>query len=237
MDAAYEKDASIVTKNTAFRIPIAKKRDGTWKIPSGETLYTCFSSDFFLDEADEWRAEAWQMIRLRPDIDFFIITKRIDRFHVELPSDWGDGYPNVMVCSTCENQDRADYRLPILCDLPIRRKGIICEPLLGPIDLSQWLPRGIESVLVGGESGSRARICEFEWVLGIRNQCVNNAVKFHFKQTGAKFVKDGKLYRIKRRDQFSQARRAGIEFSGNSKHTAKSESSATKEKEVNGKLF
>lgn len=237
MDAAHDKDASKVTKNSAFRLPIARRRDGSWKIPSGETLYTCFSSDFFLDEADSWRAEAWDMIRQRQDLDFFIITKRIDRFRAELPGDWGDGYPNVMICSTCENQDRANFRLPILCDLPIRRKGIICEPLLGPIDLLEWLPRGIESVLVGGESGSSARICDFSWVQGIRDQCVECGVRFHFKQTGAKFVKDGKLYRIKRKDQFSQARKAGIEFHGTSKLAKTPKRSETIRNQSNGQLF
>lgn len=45
---------------------------------------------------------------------FYIITKRIDRFMDCIPADWGDGWGNVTICSTCENQDRADYRLPIL---------------------------------------------------------------------------------------------------------------------------
>jgi len=94
----------------------------------------------------------------------------------------------------------------------IKHKTIICEPLLERINLSQWLTPSIESVIVGGESGNNARICDYDWVLDLRKQCVENKVAFHFKQTGARFVKNGHLYQIKRQDQHSQAAKAGIDF-------------------------
>ncbi|HLO57406.1 MAG TPA: DUF5131 family protein [Bacteroidales bacterium] len=213
MDSAYEKDASLVTKNTAFNLPLKKDRKGYYKLKPGEIIYTCFSSDFFLDEADEWRIEAWEMMKIRSDLHFFIITKRIHRFEVNLPPDWGEGYPNVTVCSTCETQDRVDFRLPILTRIPVKHKAIICEPLLEPVDISGWLSPQIEQVVVGGESGPQARECHFDWVLGIREQCVTHNVPFWFKQTGAKFVKDGKLYSIKRQFQHQQARKAGVDWS------------------------
>jgi protein gp37 len=210
MDANYEKDASKVTKNTAFNLPLKKNRAGAYKLPPGETIYTCFSSDFFLDDADEWRAEAWQMMKIRSDLHFFLITKRIHRFEVGLPTDWGDGYPNVTVCSTCENQDRVNYRLPILQRLPIKHKAIICEPLLGPVNIESWLTPEIEQVVVGGESGNEARICRYDWVLDIRRQCVDHGIPFYFKQTGALFEKEGRVYRIRRQDQHRQASKADI---------------------------
>jgi protein gp37 len=212
IDSSFERDSSIVSKTAGFNLPLRKKRDGTFKLTADEMVYTCFSSDFFLAEADDWRIEAWRMIRLRSDLHFFIITKRIDRFMVNLPDDWNDGYDNVTVCSTCENQDRADYRLPILLDLPVKHKAIICEPLLGPINLSRWLHQSIEEVVVGGESGADARICDYDWVVDIREQCIAKSIPFHFKQTGARFVKDGRLYNIRRKDQHSQAAKAGIDF-------------------------
>jgi protein gp37 len=55
-------------------------------------LATCFATDFFLPEADEWRKEVWSIIKERSDIDYLILTKRIDRFLVSHPSDWGTGY-------------------------------------------------------------------------------------------------------------------------------------------------
>ncbi|HEX2395770.1 MAG TPA: DUF5131 family protein [Bacteroidales bacterium] len=212
IDARHDRDASIVSRNVGFNMPLKKSRSGGYKIKPGETVFTCFTSDFFLEDADEWRAEAWQMIRFRKDLDFFIITKRIHRFYVNLPSDWGEGYPNVTICSTCENQDRADYRLPILLDVPVRHKAIICEPLLDKMNISRWLKPCIEEVVVGGESGNEARICNYEWVLDLQNQCVKHGIPFHFKQTGAKFMKEGRLYNIRRPDQHRQARKAGIDW-------------------------
>ena len=210
LDSRYEKDSSVVAKTGSFKLPIKKNRAGEYKLAGGETIYTCFTSDFFLEDADDWRCEAWEMIRQRHDLDFLIITKRIDRFHVNLPGDWGDGFPNVCICSTVENQDRADYRLPILLKEPIRHKMIICEPLLGPIDLAPYLNPSIEKVVAGGESGNNARLCKFDWVLQIREQCREKSVPFWFKQTGAYFEKDRKIYRIARKYQHTQAKKAGI---------------------------
>lgn len=62
------------------------------RIPSGETVYTCFSSDFLLSDADPWRPEAWAMMRRRSDLHFLFITKRIERLAALLPPDWGEGY-------------------------------------------------------------------------------------------------------------------------------------------------
>lgn len=212
IDEKYDRDASAITKTAAYNLPIKKTRNGKYKLTPGETIYTCFSSDFFLEEADNWRIDAWRMIQYRTDLHFFIITKRIDRFEVNLPTDWGDGYANVTIGSTCENQDRANFRLPIFLKLPIRHKIIICEPLLEQINLSQWLLNSIEKVIVGGESGNEARICDYDWVYHIRIQCSEKKVPFHFKQTGARFVKEGRLYNIKRQDQHLQAAKAGIDF-------------------------
>lgn len=63
----------------------------------------------------------------------YIVTKRPERILQCLPEDWGDGYENVTICCTLENQRRTDERLPIFRDLPIRHKAIICEPLLEAI--------------------------------------------------------------------------------------------------------
>ena len=213
IDSAFDRDASEVKKTAAYNLPLKKSRNGMYKLLPGDTVYTCFSSDFFLDEADAWRIDAWQMIRYRSDLHFYIITKRIDRFEVNLPLDWGEGYTNVTICSTCETQERADYRLPVLLSLPIRHKAIICEPLLEQINLSRWLVPSIEGVIVGGESGAQARICDYDWVYDIRTQCSEHRVAFHFKQTGARFIKDGRLFNIKRRDQHLQAAKAAIDFS------------------------
>ncbi|MDD3036588.1 DUF5131 family protein [Bacteroides sp.] len=210
-DAKRGIDSSVVTQTKNFDLPIRKKRNGDYKIPPGTLVYTCFTSDFFVEDADKWRAEAWEMMKLRSDLNFLMITKRINRFDQCLPNDWGDGYDNVTICCTVENQVCADYRLPIYKVSPIKHKVIICEPLLEKIDLRPFDIGGwIEQVVVGGESGNEARPCDFDWVMDLHNVCVDSNIAFWFKQTGAKFVKDDKLYSIKRQFQHSQARKANI---------------------------
>jgi protein gp37 len=211
IDSRHGKDSSIVTKTGNFALPLKRKRSGEYKLSGNETVYTCFTSDFFLEDADEWRPEAWEMIRIRNDLHFFIITKRIHRFHIGLPDDWGNGYENVTICCTVENQDRADFRLPIFLAAPIRHKCIICEPLLEAINLTPYLTDEIEEVSVGGESGNKARICRYDWVLDIRKQCLQAGVPFRFRQTGARFEKNGKIYLIPRKLQHSQAKKASID--------------------------
>ena len=213
-DESIGKDASQVYKTKNFYLPVMRDRTGAYKIPSGETVYTCFSSDFFLEEADSWREEAWRMIRERSDLFFFIVTKRIHRAEECLPEDWGSGWENVAINVTVENQAMADFRMPFLARLPIRHKGVACEPLLERIDLSPWLGSGIEMLGAGGESGPEARPCDYGWVLDVHDRCVEYGVAFSYHQTGAHLIKDGKSYRIPRREQHRQARRAQLDFGG-----------------------
>ena len=136
------------------------------------------------------------------DLHFVIITKRIHRFEVSLPDDWGEGYENVTVCATCENQRRADERIPLLLSLPIKHRKIAHEPMLERIDIERYLENGlIEEVTCGGESGDAARPCCYDWILDIREQCRRTGTPFHFHQTGANFIKD-----------MSQARKANIDI-------------------------
>lgn len=153
------------------------------------------------------------MMRERSDLSFMMITKRIDRFAACIPDDWGEGYENVTICCTIENQECADYRLPIYKAAPIRHKILICEPLLGKIDLRPYhIGEWVEQVVVGGESGYEARPCDFDWVIDLHDVSVESNVAFWFKQTGAKFIKDGEAYTIRRQFQHSQARKANINF-------------------------
>ncbi len=209
-DATYELNAAEVRKNAAFDLPLRKKRDGSYKLQPPDIVWTCFTSDFFLDQADPWRGEAWAMMKERSDLAFFFITKRILRFYQQLPADWGDGYPNITIGVTCENQAAADQRLPFFAGLPIRHKIIICEPMLEAVDFSAYLPGDIEQVVVGGESGPQARLMRYEWALAVREQCKAKGVAFQFRQTGARFEKDGRIFRIPRSQQLAQARKAGI---------------------------
>ena len=215
----YRRDLSIgldpqdIHRTKSFDLPIRKNRAGEYKLLSGETVYTCFTSDFFLKEADAWRPEAWRMIKDRPDLHFFIVTKRIHRFYEGLPDDWGAGYENVSISVTVENQEMADYRLPLFLNAPIVHRGVACEPLLEELDISKYLSTGkIHFLGAGGESGKNARVCDYNWVLSLAGQCRSAGVSFSYHQTGAKLLKDGRLYTIPRKYQHSQAHKAGIDF-------------------------
>lgn len=72
--------SSLCRKTGAFNLPVRQKRDKSYKIPGGKVVFTCFTSDFLLEDADGWRDECWKMIRQRPDLYFYFFTKRIHRF-------------------------------------------------------------------------------------------------------------------------------------------------------------
>lgn len=212
LDKLRDKDASKITKSkTNFYMPLKKDRKGEYKIPSGIELATCFTSDFFLKEADEWREEAWKIIKERCDITFLIPTKRIERFEKCIPKDWKEGYENVIIALTCENQEKADERLPLFLNCKIKHRYIFASPLLENIDFSNYLKTGkIERISVGGESYENARLCDFAWVKNIKQTCDTYHVKFDFHQTGSNFRKEGKIYKIKHHKEYEQARKARI---------------------------
>ena len=72
-----------IVKAKDFEKPIERLKNGSYKMKTG-IVYTCFSTDFLIEEADEWRKECWSMIRERSDCTFLFITKRIERlFSIE----------------------------------------------------------------------------------------------------------------------------------------------------------
>ena len=205
-DKTIDKDTNIVYKTKAFDMPILKNRKGEYKYPSGSEFYMCFSSDFFIEEADKWRKEVLEMINIRKDCRFFCITKRPERILECIPNI--NDYDNLIIYCTMENQKRFDERAPIYLSLPLKHKGIMIEPMLEKIDMSKYLTDDIEEISCGGESGDVARTLNFDWVKDIREQCIKKGIKFSFHQTGANLIVDGKEYHIDRKHQHSQASKA-----------------------------
>ena len=209
-DAKRGVNTNDIAKTKDFTKPLEHMKNGTYKMKSGLT-YLCFQSDFLLEEADEWRKECWAMIKERQDCTFLFLTKRIERFMDCIPEDWGDGYENVVVCCTVENQKNVDKKLSVFQKLPIKHKQITAQPLIEKVDMEQYLD-GIEAVVVGGESDREARTLDYDWVLDIREQCVRKNVDFTFRQCGTHFLKDGKLYKLQTKDLCKQARLAKIDY-------------------------
>lgn len=216
LDGLRGNVGSKIYKTQGFDYPLQRTRGGGYKIRSGEQIRVCMTSDFFLEEADNWREAAWRMMKERSDVRFFLLTKRPERVERCLPSDWGDGWDNVFFNVTCENQRRADERIPILLNLPFKHKGIMTAPLIGPIEIDEFLSTGqIKQVIAGGENYDGARPCDFDWVKSLSAQCRNHDVSFYFIETGTVFIKDGKTYRIPgKRLQSEMALKAGVNHIG-----------------------
>lgn len=201
----WGKDPEVVERSkTTFRDPLK------WK--QGRMTFTCSMSDFFHVAADDWRDEAWEIIRATPQHTYQILTKRPGRIVRHLPADWGEGYPNVWLGTSVENQENV-HRVRVLLSVPARIRFISAEPLLGPLNLelggtrhggtvfdvvaasegrNPWTekPR-IHWVIVGGESGPRARPMEMEWARQLRDQCAESDISFFLKQLGGRGDKRG----------------------------------------------
>lgn len=180
-----------------FDYPLQRNANGEYKIKSGETIRVCMTSDFFVEEADAWRAEAWEIIRRRPDVIFYLLTKRPERVAACLPANWGDGWENVFFNVTAENQTRADERLPILLSLPFKHKGVMVAPFVGRVSLAKYLESGaIERVVAGGENYDGSRVLKCEWVESLYRECVAADTTFCLIETGSRFERNGKIYNL-----------------------------------------
>ena len=199
-----------IVKTKDYYKPIERLKNGNYKMKSG-LCYLCFQSDFLIEEADEWRNEVFKMIKERSDCQFLFLTKRIDRFLKCIPDDWNDGYDNVIVSCTIENQKQADYRLPIFNSLPIKHKLLLVHPLLENINIEKYLD-DIELVVLGGESDPNGRVLDYDWVLNVREQCIRKNISFEFRQLGTNFLKNGRLYKIRTFDLSKQAKLANINY-------------------------
>ena len=196
-----------VTRTKTWADPIRWQRKAE-EAGRPETVFTCSWSDWFHEAADAWRPEAWEVVRKCPNLIFQILTKRPENTRARLPEDWGDGYPNVWLGVSAENQKMADKRIPLLLETPAAVRFVSLEPLLGPVDLEiPWDELGmrppiceLDWVILGGESGPGFRPMPHAWALEIRDQCRVAGVAFFFKQSAAPRTEmgtklDGKEYK------------------------------------------
>jgi len=194
----YGQQPNVVvrSKPPTFNAPLK------WKEPA--LIFTCSWSDFFIEEADAWRDEAWQIIRETPHLTYQVLTKRPERIDACLPGGWP--FKNVMLGVSAENQAALDLRLPILLATPAAGRFLSLEPLLGPVDLQPtfraWaaevaayavshgramnpLPPRIDWTIVGGESGAAPRTMDLGWLREIVTQCRAASVPVCVKQDSA----------------------------------------------------
>lgn len=174
---------------------------------------------------DEMIDQLFAIFALRRDVIWQVLTKRADRLRAYMASRskkaqyWKDAartlgwslefegfslvpfpLPNVWLGVSVEDQPRADERIPLLLQTPAKIRFLSCEPLLGPLDLSEWLylmkvehngdgdtqevpcRPDIHWIIAGGESGSAARMCDVAWIESVVNQCRQSGVPCFVKQ-------------------------------------------------------
>jgi protein gp37 len=146
-------------------------------------------------DLDGLRNKLFRLIEATPHLDWLLLTKRPENvlplLERSVMSLWGNGLPDhVWIGTSVENQEMADKRIPELLKVPARVRFLSVEPMLGPVDLSNWFDGyfvpDIHWVIAGGESGPGARLMYSGWVKALRDQCAAACVCFFFKQWGGR---------------------------------------------------
>ena len=193
-----QPDIVVRSKDATFYAPLR------WEKVAQRTgapmhVFTCSWSDFFIEEADEWRPSAFLIMARTPHLTYQILTKRPERIQIAIEQwiqcyhdgvpDWP--FPNVWLGVSIENQATADERIPWLLQTPAAVRFLSCEPLLGPLLIRWWLdgnhPSGHRPdwAIIGGESGREARPCNLAWLRSMVRQCQDAGVPCWVKQLGS----------------------------------------------------
>lgn len=147
----FVEDTTKVKRTSAatFTMPLTKKNI------AGKIVFVCSWSDFFIEKGDRWRENVWKIIRNTPETYYILLTKRPENIAERLPPDWKEGYPNVAIMVSTENQRLYEKRWSILSKIPCKLKGISAEPLLEELKLNRKNPP--QWILMGGETGFNPR--------------------------------------------------------------------------------
>jgi protein gp37 len=175
----YGRDPEAVKRTlpATFNHPLKWARD-----PSVRYVFTCSWSDFFHADAEDWRRDAWDIIRRTPTLTYQILTKRPVLIPRRLPPDWNDGWHNCWLGVTVESRAYLN-RLDALRKVPAAVRFISFEPLLE--DLGKMDLHGFSWAIIGGESGPNHRPCEVEWIANAVRQCQKQGVAIFVKQDSA----------------------------------------------------
>lgn len=166
----------------------------SWKKP--RIIFVNSMSDLFHEDMPfEFIKAVFEVMNNCPQHTFQVLTKRsevLEKYYTLL--NWT---PNIWMGVTVEN-NRVTHRIDSLRKVPAFVKFLSVEPMISAIPNMNLL--GIDWVIVGGESGPKARPIKEEWVIDVKNQCERSQIPFFFKQWGGKNKKaagkllQGKIY-------------------------------------------
>jgi protein gp37 len=160
-------------------------------------------ADVFDNEAPQaWREKLFSLIEATPHLDWQLLTKRVTNVMRMVPADWDRGFPrNVWIGTSIGTRLEADRDLERLIQIPARVRFLSCEPLLERFELGLkgTVPKTISPryalmgdfihwVIVGGESGPRARRMDVEWAIELVKECREVGTPVFVKQLGANVV-------------------------------------------------
>ncbi len=159
-------------------------------------IFTCSWSDFFIEEADGWRDEAWEIIRKTPEFTYQILTKRPHRIRQCLPNDWDSGYKNVWLGVSTEDQAKFWERTPQLVNIPAAFRFLSIEPLISEIKIDFACEmEGIDWAIIGGESGNKSgkykyRKSDLNWYSSLVDELTDLGIPVFMKQLGTHLSKE-----------------------------------------------
>ncbi len=206
LNTRYDPKQVVKTK-TVFNLPLKFKETKSKCHEGTPLIFTSSLTDFFHEGCDEFRDEAWDIIRKCPHLTFQILTKRPERIAAHLPSDWHSGWNNVWLGTSVGSQKGIQRAWDLLQIVHAKCFFLSIEPMHEEVDLNaaelllkNWrnmatIGQYFDWVIVGGESGNetglyRYRPCKLEWIEKVVEQCKENNVPIFVKQFGTFLAKE-----------------------------------------------
>jgi protein gp37 len=205
MEKRFHKgvEGTIEVHPERLSVPLKRKKPTVWSL---------WNDLYHSHVTDDFKIQAYRMMEDCPQHTFLILTKRphlmqaflstvIDYFNIEI-TDRPLAFPNIWHGLTVCNQQEADEKIPVFLQIP-GKKFLSIEPCLGEIDISFYLTHvmgatyredkihhPVDAVILGSETGPRARPMELNWARSVRDQCENAGVPFFLKHINKK---DGRM--------------------------------------------